>query len=215
MSPEDVKYWLPQGEPTEPEPIEYGTKDTMLSSLQADLTIMMASAVAEGDEFVTGYRIKTGAIHRIIGAMQEAGYPVNLPNLAGQQSERPAPAGQAVGDVLAERERQKTAEGWTQEHDDEHDDGAMAAAAACYAMHSAIEEGIRSGKLERYADSMRPFDKFVPDYWPWDKKWWKPKAARRNLVKSAALLIAEIERLDRLAASQAERPAVKEDGNAQ
>jgi hypothetical protein len=66
----------------EAEPIEYGTKDPMLLGLQADLQIMMASAKAEGDEFVTGYRIKTGAIHRIIGAMQEAGYPVNLPNLA-------------------------------------------------------------------------------------------------------------------------------------
>lgn len=33
--------------------------------------------------------------------------------------------------------------------------------------------------------------------WPWDREWWKPKDRRRNLVRAAALLIAEIERLDR------------------
>jgi len=105
----------------------------------------------------------------------------------------------ALTDVVAERERQKTAEGWTPEHDDKHDDGSLGAAAACYTMHSAIEAGIASGKLERYADPVRPFDRFVPDYWPWDKDWWKPKGGRRNLVKAGALILAEIERLDRAA----------------
>ncbi len=35
--------------------------------------------------------------------------------------------------IAAERQRQMTAEGWTHEHDDEHDDGSLATAAACYA----------------------------------------------------------------------------------
>lgn len=41
-----------------------------------------------------------------------------------------------------------------------------------------------------------------PGYnWPrsWSRAWWKPKNPRRDLVRAAALLIAEIERLDRRA----------------
>lgn len=34
--------------------------------------------------------------------------------------------------------------------------------------------------------------------WPWDERWWKPEGGRRDLVKAGALIIAEIERLDRL-----------------
>ncbi|MEB3421767.1 hypothetical protein VK682_24660 [Salipiger manganoxidans] len=35
--------------------------------------------------------------------------------------------------------------------------------------------------------------------WPWDRKWWKPTTPRRDLVKAGALIVAEIERLDRAA----------------
>ena len=33
--------------------------------------------------------------------------------------------------------------------------------------------------------------------WPWAAEWWKPKDCRRNLVRAGALILAEIERLDR------------------
>ena len=33
--------------------------------------------------------------------------------------------------------------------------------------------------------------------WPWNEAAWKPKDARRDLVRTAALIVAEIERLDR------------------
>ena len=36
-----------------------------------------------------------------------------------------------------------------------------------------------------------------PVGWPWHRQWWKPKNARRDLVRAAALIVAEIERLDR------------------
>ena len=52
-----------------------------LRRIQKELQIMMASAVAEGGEWVEGYRIKTGALHRLIGMMQEFGYPVSMPAL--------------------------------------------------------------------------------------------------------------------------------------
>ncbi|EQB0382787.1 hypothetical protein ACYAFJ_004832, partial [Pseudomonas aeruginosa] len=92
---------------------------------------------------------------------------------------------QAWHDVQAERRRQIEAEGWTPEHDDEHDNGEMALAAASYAAYAHIE---LSGDL--------------PFCWPWDQQWWKPKSSRENLVRAGALVLAEIERLDRAAASQ-------------
>ena len=38
----------------------------------------------------------------------------------------------------------------------------------------------------------------VPARWPWGHSSWKPKDHRRNLVRAAALIVAEIERLDRM-----------------
>ncbi|MDY1243472.1 hypothetical protein ACM7OQ_13820 [Pseudomonas aeruginosa] len=99
-----------------------------------------------------------------------------------------APAGQvpqAWLDVQAERRRQITAEGWTPEHDDAHSHGEMALAAASYAAYAHVE---LSGDL--------------PMFWPWGRTWWKPTTPRRDLVKACALALAEIERLDRAAASQ-------------
>lgn len=102
---------------------------------------------------------------------------------------RSAPeAGKAVDDIVAERQRQISAEGWTPEHDDEHDKGEMARAAACYAYEATRTEHQRS--LD---------DGFAPPMWPWAERWWKPTDRRRDLVKAAALIIAEIERLDRAA----------------
>lgn len=92
---------------------------------------------------------------------------------------------QAWLDVQAERRRQVEVEGWTPEHDDEHDNGEMALAAASYAAYAHIE---LSGDL--------------PFCWPWDQQWWKPTTTRRDLVKACALGLAEIERLDRAAVSQ-------------
>ncbi|MBZ7262444.1 hypothetical protein FMK81_13095 [Klebsiella oxytoca] len=85
----------------------------------------------------------------------------------------------AATDVLAERQRQITAEGWTPEHDDEYQHCEMAVAAACYIM----------------ADDDPRAD--VPELWPWPSEWWKPTDVRRDLVKAGALILAEIERLDR------------------
>ncbi|WP_199556839.1 ead/Ea22-like family protein [Enterobacter kobei] len=89
----------------------------------------------------------------------------------------------AILDVVAERQRQKTIEGWTPEHDDEHCNGELAMAAICY-----INE---TGTVNRNGGK--------PWGWPWDASWWKPNARRRNLVKAGALILAEIERIDRAA----------------
>ena len=88
--------------------------------------------------------------------------------------------------IAAERERQITAEGWTPEHDAEHTDGALAEAAICYAnTASAQVRGNCAAKL-------------MDDQWPWMPEWWKPSEDPvRNLVKAAALIAAEIDRIQR------------------
>jgi len=98
-------------------------------------------------------------------------------------------------DIMCERARQIAVEGWTLAHDDEHDRGEMALAAACYA----------SPKRVFIADKIvgRGYEEFTRyiDAWPWPDEWWKPKDRRRDLIRAAALIVAEIERLDRAAKS--------------
>lgn len=98
------------------------------------------------------------------------------PALAGSQV-------QAAVDVLAERERQKQQEGWTPERDDKYIDCELARAAATYSLCTDPEQIKVCGA----------------PVWPWPIYWWKPTTYRRNLVKAGALILAEIERLDRAA----------------
>lgn len=97
---------------------------------------------------------------------------------------------QAVSDVFAERERQKSAEHWSTEHDDEHVNGELAQAAACYALNAAAQTTTSEYWRDRYNEAAHQL-------FPWDSEWWKPKDPRRDLIRAAALTLAEIERLDR------------------
>lgn len=90
-----------------------------------------------------------------------------------------------LDEIGIERYRQVYEEGWTDDHDDEHKGGEMAMAAACYAFHAAN-------------GSIRALRTGVPLSWPWSADWWKPKTKRQDLVRAGALIVAEIERLDRV-----------------
>lgn len=94
-----------------------------------------------------------------------------------------------IAGIVAERKRQMEVEGWTLEHDDEHDDGSLARAAACYAMPAAIRI-MAAGVNETVKSRVWPLS--------WAPDWWKPKDRRRDLIRAAALIVAEIERLDRI-----------------
>lgn len=90
--------------------------------------------------------------------------------------------------IAAERKRQVEQEGWSPQHDDEHDLAELLAAACCYA-------GITLGMIvEDNLGSAEP----VPSLWRWHPDWWKPSDDPvRNLVKAGALIAAEIDRLQR------------------
>jgi hypothetical protein len=101
-----------------------------------------------------------------------------------------APRTAAARDVLAERQRQVKAEGYDHENDDNYVNDEMAAAAAFYVM----PPGVREWPMDAgYGATMG--QAIYPDWMP-------PKIGdrRRDLVKGAALALAEIERLDRAAA---------------
>lgn len=83
----------------------------------------------------------------------------------------------ALDDVLAERQRQIGA-GYDAAHDDEHVDGEIARAAAAYALHDSASDA-------------------PPRCWPFGSHEFRAGARRANLVKAAAMLLAEVERLDR------------------
>lgn len=89
----------------------------------------------------------------------------------------------ALHDVIGERWRQWDEEGFDPAHDDAHAGGALAVAGACYALWT-----------DAWPNEGQP-----PPEWPRDERWWKPKDYRRDLVRAAALIVAEIERLDRMA----------------
>ena len=99
----------------------------------------------------------------------------------------------AARDVLAERRRQVSAEGWDTKHDDHHTDGELAVAASCYA--NPVFSSYGGGRC--------------PIAWPWTLAWWKPKDRRSDLVRAGALILAEIERLDRARAALAEKEPAK------
>lgn len=98
----------------------------------------------------------------------------------------------AIDDVLAERRRQVEVEGWTAEHDDVHSGGELALAASVYA-DPYPRMVTRSRCMEDRGGTVWQ----QPERWPWGPEWYKPKDRRRDLIRAAALLIAEIERIDR------------------
>ncbi len=104
----------------------------------------------------------------------------------------------AARDVLAERQRQIKVEGWDHYHDDANERSELAQAAACYALSGtpADEAVFIHGQWNDPRDLFWPYS--------WDRKWWKPTNRRRDLVKAGALILAEIERLDRLSAPSQE-----------
>lgn len=79
-----------------------------------------------------------------------------------------------ITEIVGERIRQ-IEKGFTAQHDDQHKDGELARAAACYAMR----------EISGY-------------HWPFEDRW-KPEGQRENLIKAAAMIMAEIERIDRAA----------------
>lgn len=130
---------------------------------------------------------------RTLAVMQVPAYQAFLAEVRAQGVKS---LSNAVQSVIAERQRQQSAEGWTSKHDDKHDNNELAFAASCYAFHSAAASW-------NFEDDGTPYDIHpAPKNWPWAPEWWKPTNPRRDLVKAGALILAEIERIDRQETAQ-------------
>lgn len=105
----------------------------------------------------------------------------------------------AIEDILAERKRQIEGYNWTAEHDDATcAQGELARAAGIYALVAGADATNYRNARDGYR--MGDYLQAVWDhYWPWSRRWWKPTNRRQDLVKAGACIVAEIERLDRLA----------------
>jgi hypothetical protein len=96
--------------------------------------------------------------------------------------------------VAKERARQINDEGYKREHDDEHTDGSLADAAACYAVSSSLY-------IFKVRDD-NPHNmriKLLDPVWPWNESYFKKDKhpRKKQLIISAALLMAEYDRLER------------------
>lgn len=96
----------------------------------------------------------------------------------------------AIEDIAAERRRQQEIEGFGPGHDDGYLHHQMARAASAYAWFAGTP------------DDWRATYSGAPPSWPWGLEWWKPRDRRHDLVRAGALIVAEIERLDRAAARE-------------
>ena len=97
--------------------------------------------------------------------------------------------GDALRDVAAERQRQIDVEGFRPRSDDAIDAGDLACGAACYAIRAADQ-------LNPYTSSRSKENENPIFLWPLNVPF-KTTTPRRDLVKAAALILAEIERIDR------------------
>jgi len=80
-----------------------------------------------------------------------------------------------MADVMFERKRQVYVLGFDAPHDDNWNRGELKEAAIVY-----IDKHLKRSR------------------WPFGEFWYRPKDERQNLVRAAAMLIAEIDRLDRI-----------------
>ena len=91
--------------------------------------------------------------------------------------------------IAFERQRQIEGEGFDEERDDRlHTPGDLCAAGGCYAQQAA---GTMNDQHIVHPSRTPPI------FWPWDADWWKPKDAETDLVRAAALIVAELERIAR------------------
>jgi hypothetical protein len=102
----------------------------------------------------------------------------------------------AILAIRAERNRQIEVEGWSEAHDDEHNSGGeLAAAAACYLRQVAAYASMRLRGARISLGDYRETDPIQG--WPWARAWWKPKDPKRDLIRVGAMVVAELERLER------------------
>ncbi|WP_052084815.1 hypothetical protein [Comamonas testosteroni] len=148
-----------------------------------------------------GYQITGYAIEKPVeGAQPERGF-INHGGFVGWWWDGQSPMVQpgafdaltpAARDVLAERQRQITQEGYDPQHDDDHVNDEIAAMAALFIMPEGSREwdATSTSYGDTLAEALLPGDWEMPNF---------GDDRRRQLIKGTAMGLAEIERIDRAA----------------
>lgn len=98
--------------------------------------------------------------------------------------------------ISAEVEKHVKVEGWTPEHNDLHRRGELLSAASCYVNNALSWVQTHANNT----DLLSEYERYsvMASLWPWDAKCWKPKSVIDDLVMAGALIVEEIERLQRI-----------------
>lgn len=104
-----------------------------------------------------------------------------------------------VDEIALERCRQVASEGFDITHDDKYEFGELARAAACYSHTAGLGLAAEAGMSVPW---LHYTEAGMPPQWPWALAWWKPKSPREDLVRAAALIVAQIEAIDRAASGK-------------
>ena len=96
--------------------------------------------------------------------------------------------GPGVRAIADERQRQVDAEGYNTENDADYKAGELANAALAYVEVAAMD--LAAGGHSHIAT------RAPPACWPWHRLWWKPRDARRDLVRAGALIAAQLDVID-------------------
>lgn len=116
--------------------------------------------------------------------------------IAEDRLELGRPVGEdGVSLIARERMRQMTTGRYDAKHDDGHDDGSILDAAVCYADTAAVQ--VKKGITQLPGC-------YLHKDWPWQRQDWKPSNdPLRNVIRAAALLAAEADRILRKRAAMA------------
>ena len=141
-------------------------------ALDAVLAVVRTAAISPLADFMDGH------VEGFLAALAAVDPPLTVVRLAAERErdELRAALDQKIGAALivAERRRQIEDEGYSSEHDAEHEPDEFAYAAVAYALPPTA-----------YPSRVR--------YWPWESEAWKPKDRLRDLVRAGALIAAAID----------------------
>lgn len=100
-----------------------------------------------------------------------------------------------IDEIVAVRRHQVIVEGWSTDRDDRYVDHEL--------MRGAIVHAFAALPDQDFVDD-DPLINLVLDLWPWDLNCLGVSDVRASLIKAAAFIVAEIERLDRVGAVSSE-----------
>jgi|GEM_PF-6948228 len=146
----------------------------------------LSAMVTREDETPVGgiVLLRGGDVARYAGALEAV-----TAEIEREECGEPEIGAGVLEEIRTERRRQRAREELTPEYDDHLTDGSLADAAAAYCLAtSTLAWGAGADPEE---------------IWPWPEGF-KPKDRRRDLVRAAALIVAEIERMDRAGAAGGE-----------